>query len=148
MLGYQIVFIGAPSDKVRIEQIQKLAGGIGVCLAGATSINQAAALIALSDLVVSINTGTAHVTRSVGTPAVILDIAWQKPLEWMVTDQAHIRLLRGPDQERAPDYCMEELTVEHVTAALTEMIELFPADEAAREARLAASLSDVELLRR
>lgn len=68
VLGYNILYIGTKADVPGLASLKKLADDIGTSLAGATSINQLAALIALSDMVVSIATGGLHVTRAVGTP--------------------------------------------------------------------------------
>jgi hypothetical protein len=59
-----------------------------------------------------------------------------------------MRILRGPDVEKAPPgYRLDDISVERATAELAEMTRLFPPDEAAREARLQAGLSDVDHLR-
>ena len=147
VLGYDILYVGTTADASAIADLKALAGGVGASLAGKTSINQVAALIALSDMVITLTTGTMHVTRAVGTPMVVLGLAWEKPLEWMVLDRPKIRILRGPELEHAPpDYRMDEISVQWVTAELADMTKLFPPDNAAREARLMASLSEVDHL--
>src|ERR1017187_7180521 len=83
-LGYSVVYVGTGADVAALENLKALAGNIGTSLAGATTINQLAAVIALSDMVVSIDTGGMHVTRAVGTPVLVLGLAWEKPLEWLI----------------------------------------------------------------
>jgi hypothetical protein len=100
-------------------------------------------------MVISIATGGLHVTRSIGTPVVVLRLAWEKPLQWLVEGCPSMRILRGPDIEKAPPgYRLDEITVEWATAELAEMSKLFPPDKNARGARLLASLSDVDHLQR
>ena len=149
VLGYEILYVGTASDAPTLATLKALAGDIGTSLAGKTSINQLAALIALSDMVITLTTGSMHVTRAVGTPMVVLGLAWEKPLEWMVLDQPKIRLLRGPELEYVPpDYRMDEISVQWATAELADMTALYPPDDVAREARLKASLSQIDHLRR
>ena len=137
-------YVGTAADRPAIDTLKEMSGGVGISVAGKTSVNQLAALIALSDMVIALNTGTMHVTRAVGTPVVVLDIAWEKPLQWMPIGRPEVRLLRGPDLEKAPPgYRLDEISVEWATSELAEMTRLFPPDNAAREARLNASLAKV-----
>ncbi len=146
-LRYNVLYVGTAADAPALAALKALAGDIGTSLAGLTSINELAALIALSDMVITIATGALHVTRAVGTPMVILGLAWEKPLEWLVEGRDKIRILRGPDIEKAPPgYRMDEISVEWTTQELAAMSKLFPPDDAAREARLEANLSDINLL--
>ena len=147
-LGYEIVYVGTAQDAPAIAALMEMAGGMGSSLAGKTSINQLAALIALSDMVITLNTGTMHVTRAVGTPALVLDIAWEKPLEWMPFNRPEVRMLRGPDLETIPpNYRMDEISVEWACSELASMSRQFPPDDVAREGRLKASLSEIDHLR-
>ena len=114
LLGYEVVYLGTGRDQPVIDRIQSLAGGIGMSLAGRTDIGTLAALLAQSDLCLSLMTGTLHVARAVGTPTVALGLAWEPPLEWMSPPQAHVRLLRGPELPRRPDYRCDDLTADRV----------------------------------
>jgi len=148
-LGYNILYVGSAAEAPAIAALKAQADNIGISLAGAISVNQLAALIALSDMVITIATGGLHVARAVGTPMVVLGLAWEKPLEWLIEGRARMRILRGPDVEKAPPgYRLDELSAEWGATELADMTRLFPPDEAAREARLKASQSDVDLLRR
>ena len=149
VLRYNVLYVGSAAEAPALAALKALADDIGTSVGGATSVNQLAALIALSDMVISIDTGGMHVTRAVGTPMVILGLAWEKPTMWLNESLAKIRILRGPDVEKAPPgYRLDDISVERATAELAEMTRLFPPDVAAREARLQASLSDIDLLRR
>ena len=142
VLGYNVLYVGSAAEAPALAALKALADDIGTSVGGATSVNQLAALI-------SIDTGGMHVTRAVGTPMVILGLAWEKPTMWLNESLAKIRILRGPDVEKAPPgYRLDDISVERATAELAEMTRLFPPDVAAREARLQASLSDIDLLRR
>src|SRR5579871_5554802 len=96
VLGCAIIFAGTASDFQAIEQIRRTAGEIGTSLAGQTSVTQLAALLALSDAAVSLDTGTMHVGRAVGTPMVVIGPSWQRPIEWLPLNLPHVRILRGP----------------------------------------------------
>lgn len=148
-LGYEIFFVGTGADEPAITRIKEMAGGVGTSLAGKTSINQLAALLALSDMVITVTTGTMHVGRAVGTPMVVLNIAWEKPLEWMPSERPHVRIMRGPFIDSIPPgYRMDEISAEWACSELADMTRRFPPDDAAREARLNSSLSDVDHLSR
>ena len=93
-LGYGLAFLGTGADGEKIEALRE-AVGAGVSLAGRTTIGQLAAVLALGDLVVSLDTGTMHLGRAVGVPMVVLGPSWQRPVEWLPLGKAHIRIVRG-----------------------------------------------------
>jgi ADP-heptose:LPS heptosyltransferase len=147
VLGYNIVYVGTKADVPGLASLKTLAGGVGTSLAGATSISQLAAVIALSDMVVSIATGGLHVTRAAGTPVLVLGLAWEKPLQWLIEGRAEMRILRGPDVEKAPPgYRLDDISAEWVISELADITKFFPPDDAAREARLKAGTSEIDLL--
>jgi hypothetical protein len=79
---------------------------------------------------------------------VVLNVAWEKPLEWMPSDRPSVRVLRGPDLDTIPpNYRMDEISVEWACSELADMSRLFEPDRDAQEARLKANLSDVDHLR-
>ena len=145
-LGFGLAFLGTEADAAKIAALRE-AVGAGVSLAGRTTIGQLAAVLALGDLAVSLDTGTMHLGRAVGVPMVVLGPSWQRPTEWLPVGKAHIRILRGADRVGVPKgYRLDEITVGDVTAALAELAGLYPASEGAREARLAAGISAIDLL--
>ena len=147
-LGYQVLYVGTAADEPAISVLMRMADGTGISLVGKTTVNQLAALIALSDMVVTLTTGTMHVTRAIGTPMVVLNVAWEKPLEWMPPDLPWVRILRGPElQKIPPNYRMDEISAEWACSELANMTGQFPPDDAAREARLEASFSNIDHLR-
>lgn len=142
VLGCAVAYVGTNSDAAAIEEIRAAAGRTGVSLAGRTSVTELAALLAMSDYAVSLDTGTMHVGRAVGVPMVVLGPSWQKPLEWMPLGVSQVQILRGPDREVAPEgYQLDEIEAEDVIAALTELVATYPAAEEARNARVERSLS-------
>lgn len=149
ILGYRPVFVGTAADQPAIEQLQRAAGGLGHSLAGKTTVAQLAALLALADLAVTLDTGTMHMARAVGLPMAVLGPSWQKPHEWLPLGQPQVRILRGPDRtDIPPGYQLDEITAASVSTALHELSTLYPPNEPAREQRVARNLSQIDLLRR
>ena len=143
--GLQVLYVGTHAESPTIEEIRQEAGGIGISLAGRTTVTQLAALLAASDYVVSLDTGTMHLARSVGTPMVVLAPTWQPAIEWMPLGLEQVRILRGPDRKDIPpDYKLDEITAPAVVHALTELLELYPASEAERRARTERRVSAVD----
>ena len=146
-LGCAVVYVGTNGDATAIEVIREAAGGIGKSVAGRTSVTQLAALLAMSDCVVSLDTGTMHVGRAVGVPMVVLGPSWQKPVEWMPLGLAHVRILRGEDRDKVPEgYQLDEIEPEDVIRALADLFTLFPASWTSRAERVERSLSQVDHL--
>lgn len=145
VLGCAIAYVGTAADIAAVERIRQAAGGIGTSLAGKTSVTELAALLALSDLVVSLDTGTMHVGRAVGVPMVVMGPSWQKPLEWLPLEAANVRILRGEDRTEVPaTYKLDEVQAPAVITSLTDLLQAYPADPARREERLQASVSEVD----
>ncbi len=140
--GYASVFLGTVADADGVERVRRQAASSGLSLAGETSIPEAAAVLCLCDLLISVDTGTMHLGRAVGVPMVVLGPSWQRPLEWLPLGLEQVRILRGPDQEQAPpDYHLDEISVAEVLAASAELFSLYPPAAAAREARVRARLA-------
>jgi ADP-heptose:LPS heptosyltransferase len=144
-LGCNIVHVGTSADSAAVEALRIQAGGIGTSATGRTSVTQLAALLALSDCLVSIDTGTVHVGRAVGVPTVIIGPSWQKPLEWLPINIPTARILRGPDRpDVPPNYQLDEVNADQVIAALEQLLTLYPPDPASRSARLARYTSAID----
>ena len=147
--GCSVVYVGTSADHAAIEAIRDAAAGTGVSIAGRTTVNQLAAVLALSDWVVTLDTGTMHVGRAVGVPMVVLGPSWQKPVEWMPLGVENVRILRGEDLAAAPPgYRLDEISAEAAIAALSELMSAYPASSEQREKRLAESLSNLDHLTR
>ncbi|MDQ2835109.1 MAG: glycosyltransferase family 9 protein [Acidobacteriota bacterium] len=146
-LGYEVVYVGTSADAPAIEAICRASGGVGRSLAGKTSVTQLAALLAMSDAMVTLDTGTMHVGRAAGTPMVVLGPSWQKPLEWLPLTVPSARILRGPDRDAIPEgYQLDEISAEAVIEAFEDIGRTYPPDEQARARRVGRSLSPVDHL--
>jgi len=136
------IFVGTISDAPAIEILRRPFASASISVAGKTTISQLAALLALCDLVVSLDTGTFHVARAVGLPGVVIAPAWQSPLEWLPMDHSHYRVLRGPSIATAPaEYWIEEVGADQVTDAAIDLLEMFPPASLCRAARMDRSTS-------
>jgi ADP-heptose:LPS heptosyltransferase len=145
--GFAVVYVGTAGDAVAVEGIRAAAGGVGASIAGRTTVSELSAVLAKSDWMVTLDTGTMHVGRAAGVPMVVLGPSWQRPLEWMPLGVENARILRGADREGAPEgYRLDEIEAEAVIAALGELVEMYPAAEEARMGRLGEGMSGVDLL--
>ncbi len=70
--GWQIVFSGGAGEGDLIEQIRAQTGAASHSLVGRLNLEELAALLAEAPLLISNNTGPAHVAAAVGTPVVDL----------------------------------------------------------------------------
>jgi ADP-heptose:LPS heptosyltransferase len=145
--GCAVAYVGTSVDAVAIEEIRVAAGGIGVSVAGRTSVTELAALLAMSDAMVTLDTGTMHVGRAVKTPMVVLGPSWQRPIEWMPLGVESVRILRGEDRDTVPaGYRLDEISAESVIGALEDLMRVYPAGGDARETRVRESISVVDHL--
>jgi ADP-heptose:LPS heptosyltransferase len=146
-LGCAVVYVGTSSDAAAIEAIRATAGGIGVSVAGRTNVTELAALLAMSDAMVTLDTGTMHVGRAVKTPMVVLGPSWQRPIEWLPLEVPNVRVLRGVDRDTVPEgYRLDEISAESVIAALDDLLRMYPASVKARTDRVEGRLSLVDHL--
>jgi heptosyltransferase-2 len=67
-----VVLLGSKDDKLVSDQIAGLCAAPLIDLTGSTSLGEAAAILSVADLVVSNDTGLAHVAPAVGTPTVVI----------------------------------------------------------------------------
>jgi len=147
VLGCAVAYLGTEVDRGPIEKIQQAAGGIGTSLAGRTSVNELAALLAIGDAAISLDTGTMHVGRAVGLPMVVIGPSWQRPIEWLPLELPQVRILRGQDRDNIPpNYRIDEVQASDVIAAVEELLAEYPPSAASRANRAAASTSTVDHL--
>jgi ADP-heptose:LPS heptosyltransferase len=146
-LGCAVVYAGTLGDAAAIEVIRTAAGGSGVSVAGRTTVTELAALLAMSDAMVTLDTGTMHVGRAVKTPMVVLGPSWQRPTEWLPLEVANVRILRGVDRDTVPEgYRLDEISAESVIEALDDLLRTYPASGEMRTDRLGQSLSSIDHL--
>ncbi len=91
--GYQLVFTGSGGERQLVDAIREGAGERTWSLAGETTLEELAALVALAPLLISNNTGPVHLAAAVGTPVVDLyaltnlqHAPWQVPHELLFHD--------------------------------------------------------------
>jgi ADP-heptose:LPS heptosyltransferase len=128
--GAHIVFVGTAPEA---EAIEALRAGIPhpasktTSVAGKTTLPQMAALLGLCDVGLTLDTGTMHVGRTVHLPMVIVAPAWSPPLEWLPLGNPRYRILKNADMASCPpEYIIDEVTVEEVTASLAALLGEFP----------------------
>lgn len=147
--GAAVMFVGTAKEKAGIDRIRQQMRAASVDLAGQTDIPTLCALLSLSDLVVTVDTGTMHLARAAGTPAVIVAAAWQPAHEWLPLGVPFCRIVRRNDIGCrhcrkffcATHECMDEIGVTEVTAAAEAMIAEYPPSPQARRERVDRSLS-------
>jgi ADP-heptose:LPS heptosyltransferase len=145
VVGCAVVYVGTAADTAAAEQLRQDAGGIGTSLTGKTSVTELAALLAMSDAAVSLDTGTMHVGRAVGVPIVVIGPSWQKPIEWLPLGLPQARILRGQDRpDVPPNYKLDEVQAPAVIEALTDLLKTYPPDPARRAERLQAGTSEID----
>jgi ADP-heptose:LPS heptosyltransferase len=146
-LGCAVVYVGTTSDGPAIEAIRQASGSIGSSTAGRTSVTELACVLAMSDAMVTLDTGTMHVGRAVKTPMVVLGPSWQRPLEWLPLKVANVRILRGVDRDTVPaNYKLDEISAESVIEALDDLFRAYAPSVEARRDRVEQSLSSIDLL--
>jgi predicted lipopolysaccharide heptosyltransferase III len=64
--------IGGKAEKEKLEDINQKAGSCGQVLAGTLTINELAAFLTLSSLVITVDTGPMHIASAVGVPILAL----------------------------------------------------------------------------
>lgn len=69
---YQIIITGAPADVQLCTKIQMELGEKSINTAGLFSLEEFVTLISMAPVIVSVNTGTVHISAAVGTPVVVL----------------------------------------------------------------------------
>ena len=146
-LGCALAYVGIQADHASIETLRAAANGAGANLAGRTSITELAALLSMSDYLISLDTGTMHLGRAVGLPLVVLGPSWQKPIEWLPLGQPRARVIRGADRPDIPSgYRLDEISPADVLDALRNLMAAYPPSAEARASRVANGLATVDHL--
>ena len=149
-LGATLVFLGTSGDAAAVDDLHSAAGPTAMSLAGRTPLPVLAAVLTQCDLAVTIDTGTMHLARAVGTPMVILGNAAQPAHWWLPAADPRYLVLRKDHvpcalclrMACATRECMQEIEVSEVAAAVAAQLRRYPASAAARRARAEARLSD------
>ena len=139
-----IVFAGTSSEAQEIESLRAQVPGATLSLAGQTTIQTMAALLASSDLVLALDSGNMHIGRSVGVPMVILAPAWAPSIEWLPLgfDQFHVFL--GDLDPRSPPGCeIIQMDKAEVIEAVDRLLTTYPPSDAARRQRAERNVSSI-----
>lgn len=141
--GCRVVLPGTSQDAASLATLAERIGRDAKSVAGKTSISQLAALCALSDVAVAVDTGAMHVARAQGLPLAIIAPGWQDSVHWMPLGKPWGRILKGTWFPPPPptNYAMEEISVNEVNASVDELLRLFPPLAASIEARVQGSLA-------
>lgn len=120
--GLDVVFTGGEQDRERAEAAAAGAGlPPGHVLAGRSDLTEFAALVAGASVVVTVDTGAAHLASAYGTPSVIV-FGPAPPEEWGPPPGPHIvltdaRLRRGDTFSDEPDPALLAVTADEVIRA-------------------------------
>jgi ADP-heptose:LPS heptosyltransferase len=124
--GHDVVFTGSAADRRRASDVAAAAGvGPASVLAGLQSLGQLAALIAGARLVVSADTGAAHLASAYRRPSVVL-FGPAPPEEWGPPPGPHIALTkaelrRGDTFAPDPDPALLGVSAQGVLEAVREL---------------------------
>ena len=136
--GAGLVLTGGPDDLPLASRIAKLLGEPQpLVLAGRTSVREMAAVIERLDLLVSVDSGPAHMAAALGTPLVVL---WGPAILHQVCprgDASKIRVVRhkvycapcyGTPMMKTCDrnICMESISPARVSAEIAELLATRP----------------------
>jgi len=124
--GHHVVFTGGASEKDRAAEVCRLAGlPEEAVLASRLGLGEFAATIAAARLVVSADTGAAHLASAYGTPSVVLfgpappEIWGPPPGPHIVLTKAELRL--GETFADQPDPALLAVSVQDVLAAVRDL---------------------------
>jgi ADP-heptose:LPS heptosyltransferase len=126
--GAHVMFVGTAAEAGAIEQLRAGLGAATTSVAGKTSLLQLSALLSLCRVGLTLDTGTMHMGRTVGLPMVIIAPAWSPPIEWLPLGDPRYRILKNAEMSSCPpEYVIDEVSVDEVTAALDGLIAQFAA---------------------
>ncbi len=122
--GAQLIFVGTAEEAKAIDDLRTQIGFSTTSIAGRTTIQELAAVLAGCDLGVVLDTGPLHVARAVGLPAVVIAPAWSPAHEWLPVGNPRYRILKNRDfLPPAPeDYVIDEVSVAEVLHAVAELL--------------------------
>lgn len=124
--GHSIVFSGGSAERHRALGVALQSGtGEGSVLAGRQSLGEFAALIAAARLVITADTGAAHLASAFGRPSVVI-FGPATPEQWGPPPGPHIALTkpelrRGDTFAREPDPALLGVSVQEVLEAVREL---------------------------
>lgn len=122
--GAVFFIVGAPHHKAYADQLRALTAAPTANLCGATSLKDLAALLAMTDLLVSVCTGTAHIAAAAGAPTIVL-YGCSSPRRWAPLNPNAVTISREPsccpcskgEDECDMRHCLKRIAAEEVCQA-------------------------------
>jgi ADP-heptose:LPS heptosyltransferase len=124
--GHRVVFTGSARERQRAQEICRQAGLPGsAVLAGSLQLREFAACIAAARLVISADTGAAHLASAYARPSIVL-FGPVGPRRWGPPPGPHLALTRedlrrGDPFAASPDPALLGVTVDDVLSAAAEL---------------------------
>lgn len=132
--GHQVVFVGGPADVPLVAEIRAAVRGRTGSVAGATSLDELAAVIAHAPVLLANNSGPVHLAAAVGTPVVDLyaltnpqHAPWNVPHRLLCHDVPCRWCYKSVCPEGHHD-CLRRVPPEAVAAAVRELLASTPSD--------------------
>jgi ADP-heptose:LPS heptosyltransferase len=123
----QIVFAGTSAESPAIEALRSGLRFPTASVAGQTSLLELSAIMSLSDVALTLDTGPMHLARAMRLPMVIIAPAWSPAVEWLPLNNPRARILKNLDLPAPPaDYLIDEVTVLEVEQNLRDLLALYP----------------------
>src|SRR5262249_25725239 len=144
----QLIFVGTKTENARIEKIRDAMTSPSYSAAGQTDIPGLAALLSKCDLLITLDTGTMHVGRSVNIPMVVIAPAKNPLYEWLPPERKNLKVLIQKDilcaccrKPFCPTReCMDEIQAGEVFKAAVPQLQNFPASSVERQNRISRRL--------
>ena len=125
--GAHILFVGTEAESNAINTIREGLPFPTTSVAGKSNLTELSALLSVCDIGLTLDTGTMHLGRAVGLPMVIIAPAWSPPVEWLPVGDPRFRILKNLDMAvPAPDYVIDEVSVDEATEALADLLKQSP----------------------
>ena len=131
-LGADLIFIGAPEEAVRVEEVVKKVKR-GLNLAGLTTLKQAAAALKKAGLFITNDSGPMHLAIAMGTPTVAL-FGPESPVRYGPLSANHRAIYKGYNCSPCINFaqakkinckfeakCIKDITVEEVFQAAVSL---------------------------
>jgi len=146
----QSIFIGSKAEAARVNSLLGRLRHRGISAVGETNLSRLAALLSQCDLLVTLDTGTMHVGRTVGVPMVVIAPASNPTFQWLPRDDLRYLILIRDQIECARCQrnfcshrsCMDQIAVSEVVEAIKKQLNDFPPSPKMRKSRASQRLVD------
>lgn len=130
--GLTLLFTGSGGEKALLEDIRQMAGGVGHLMSQDLELEELATLIARAPLLISNNTGPAHMAAALGTPVVDLyaltnpqHTPWAVPSR-VLSHDVPCRWCYSSVCREGHHLCLRGVAPEEVVAAALELLAPVP----------------------